>query len=145
MALGGKSELASVGLVPQRSQNHATRASNPEWEMWHQMAVQAHKSKKLYHRGWGEAAMNIGTGRTCEVATCGLFVGTLGASGMEQPDLRLTTCGLLAGATGTWGPKSSRLGMEHPEAVGVGEVKTWRGGVVVKAGAEAIMNELGPK
>ena len=55
------------------------------------------------------------------------------------------TCGLLAGATGTSGTKSVRLGMEHPGGAGSGEVKTWRGGAVVEAGAEAILNELSPK
>ena len=39
--------------------------------------------------------------------------------------------------------KSSHLGMEHPAAAGSGEVKTCRGGDVVKAG-EAILNNLGP-
>ena len=67
--------------------------------------------------------MIAGTGRTCEVATCGL----------------------LAGATGTPGTKSSRLGMEHLGAAGSGEVKTWRAVAVVEAGAVAILNELGPK
>ena len=57
----------------------------------------------------------------------------------------VTTCGLLAGATSTSGTKSSRLGMEHPGAAGSGEVKTWREGAVVESGAEAILNELGPK
>ena len=55
------------------------------------------------------------------------------------------TCGLLAGMTGTSRTKSSRPGMEHPGAAGSGEVKTWRGGAVVEAGAEVILNELGPK
>ena len=32
--------------------------------------------------------------------------------------------------------------MEHPGAAGSGEVKTWRGGAVVEAGAEAILNNL---
>ena len=57
----------------------------------------------------------------------------------------VVTCGILAGATGTSGTKSSRLGMKHPGAAGSGEVKTWKGGAVVEAGAEAILNELGPK
>ena len=43
------------------------------------------------------------------------------------------------------GTKSSHLCMEHPGAAGSGEVKTWRLGVVVEAGAEAILNNLGPK
>ena len=34
--------------------------------------------------------------------------------------------------------------MEHPGAAGSSEVKTWRGGAVVEAGAEAILNDLGP-
>ena len=55
------------------------------------------------------------------------------------------TCSILAGTTGTSGTKSSRLGMEHPGTAFSGEVKTWRGGVVLEAGAEAILNELGPK
>ena len=74
--------------------------------------------------------------------TCSLLVGTLGASGTKQADLRETTCGLLAGMTGT---KSFRQGFEHPGAAGGGEVKTCRGGDVVKAGAEVTLNELGPK
>ena len=41
--------------------------------------------------------------------------------------------------------KVSHLGMEHPGAAGSGEVKILRGGAVVEAGAEAILNELGPK
>ena len=41
--------------------------------------------------------------------------------------------------------KSSQLGMEHPGAAGSGEVETCRGGEVVEAGAEAILNELGQK
>ena len=66
-------------------------------------------------------------------------------SGTEQAGLLVTTCSLLAGATGTSGTKSSRLVMKHLGAADSGEVKTWRGGVVVEAGAEAILNELGPK
>ena len=34
--------------------------------------------------------------------------------------------------------------MEHPEAAGRGEMKTCGGGDVVEAGAEAILNNLGP-
>ena len=50
--LGGKSELARAGTCArERSQNHATRESNPNREMWYQLAVQAHKSKKLHHTG----------------------------------------------------------------------------------------------
>ena len=119
--------------------------SNPEWGMWYQMAVQTRKSKKLYHKGRGEAATRTVTGRTGEVATYGLLVGTSGASGTEQADFRSNAFCLLAGATSTSGTKSSRLGMEHPGAAGSGEEKTWRGGAVVEAGAEAILNELGPK
>ena len=58
--------------------------------------------------------------------------------------LPATTCGHLVGASGTSGTKSSRLGMEHPGAAGSGEVKTCRGGDVVEAGAELILNNLGP-
>ena len=51
MATDGKSELAKAGTcATERNQNRATRASNPEWEVWYPMAVQARKSKKLYHR-----------------------------------------------------------------------------------------------
>ena len=92
-----------------------------------------------------EAATMTGTGWACEAVTCGLLVGTLGASGTEHAGLLVTTCGHLAGTTGTSGTKSSLLGMEHPGAAGNGEVKTCRGGDVVEAGAEAILNELGPK
>ena len=74
-------------------------------------------------QGRGEGSMKTGTVWTCEVVTCGL----------------------LAGATGTSVTKSACLGMEHLAAAGSGEVKTWRGGAVVKAEAEAILNELGPK
>ena len=49
---GGKSELARAGTcATERNQNRATRASNPEWELWYWMAVQARKSKKVHHRG----------------------------------------------------------------------------------------------
>ena len=48
-------------------------------------------------------------------------------------------------ARGTSGTRSSHLGIEHPGAAGNGEVETCRGGDVVEAGAEAILNELGPK
>ena len=34
------------------------------------------------------------------------------------------------------------MGMEHPGAAGSGEVKTWRGGAVVEAAAEAIPNDM---
>ena len=48
----GKSELARARTcATERTHNRATRASNPEWEMWYQMAVQAHKSMKLHHKG----------------------------------------------------------------------------------------------
>ena len=69
-----------------------------------------------------------GTGRICEVATCGLLAGTTGPPDMLPP-----------------GTVSSHLGMEHPGAAGSGKVKTWRGRAVVEAGAEVILNELGPK
>ena len=95
-------------------------------------------------QGRDEVAMMTGKGGSCEAVTCGLLVGMLGASGTEQAGLRVTTCGHLAGATGTSGTKSSRLGMEHSGAAGSGEVKTCRGGDVVEAGAEAILNNLGP-
>ena len=74
-------------------------------------------------QGRGEVVTRAGTRRTCEV----------------------TTYGLLASATGTSGTKSSRLGMEHPGAASSDEVKTWRGGAIIEAGAEAILNELGLK
>ena len=52
VAPGGKSELARAGTcATERSQNHATRAYDPEWEMWYQMAVQDRKSKMLHHKG----------------------------------------------------------------------------------------------
>ena len=52
VARGGKSELARARTcTTERSQNRATRAFDPEWEMWYQMAVQARKSKKLHPRG----------------------------------------------------------------------------------------------
>ena len=35
--------------------------------------------------------------------------------------------------------------MEHLGAAGTGEVKTWGGGAVIEAGAEAILNKPGPK
>ena len=71
-------------------------------------------------QGRYEVVTMTGTGWSCEAVTCGLLVGT----------------------TGT---KCSRLGIEHPGAAGSGEVKTSRGGDVVEAGAEVILNELGPK
>ena len=52
VAPGRKSKLARAGIcATEKSQNHATRASDPEWEMWCQRAVQARKSKKLHHKG----------------------------------------------------------------------------------------------
>ena len=92
-----------------------------------------------------EVATMTGTGWSCKTVTYGLLVGRLGASGTEQASLHIMTCGHLAGMRGTSGTKSSHLGMEHPGAAGSGEMKTCRGGDVVEAGAEAILNELGPK
>ena len=52
VAPGGKRELVRAGTcATERSQNRATRASDPNWEMWYQMAVQARNSNKLHHRG----------------------------------------------------------------------------------------------
>ena len=93
-------------------------------------------------QGRDEVMTITGTGWSCEAVTCGLLVGTLGASGTEQACLRVKTCGHLAGATGTSGTKSSRLSMEHPGAAGSCEVKTCRGGDVVEAGAEMILNNV---
>ena len=95
-------------------------------------------------QGHDEVATMTGTGWSCEAVTCGLLVGTLGASGTEEVCLEIKTCGHLAGATGTSGTKSSHMSMEHLGAAGSGEVKTCRGGEVVEAGAEAILNNLFP-
>ena len=54
-----------------------------------------------------------------------------GASGLAR-----NHCGHLAGKTGTSGTKSSHLGIEYPGAAGSGEVKTCRGGDVVRADTE---------
>ena len=45
-------------------------------------------------QGRDEVATMTGTGWSCKAVTCGLLVGTLGASGAEQPGMRVTTCGL---------------------------------------------------
>ena len=45
-------------------------------------------------------------------------------------------------AQGNSETKSSHLGMEHPGAAGSGEVEACRGGDVVEAEAEAILNKL---
>ena len=51
VAPDGKIELTRAGSsTTERSQNRATRASEPNWEMWYQMPVQARKSKKLHNR-----------------------------------------------------------------------------------------------
>ena len=77
--------------------------------------------------------------QTCDVATCGLLAGTLGAG---QVDFEAETCGLLAGTREELRNKPSHLCMEHPGAAGSGEVDTCRGRDVVEAGAEAILNNL---
>ena len=64
------------------------------------------------------------------------------AQQQSKQTCEVTTCGLLAGATSTSGTKSSHLGMEHPRAAGSGEVKTWRGGAVVEAAAEVMLNDM---
>ena len=74
---------------------------------------------------------------SCEVAPCGL----LGAR-WELPKQELS--GFWQVCARNLRNKSSHLGMEHPEAAGSGEVKTCRGGDVVEAGAEAILNNLHP-
>ena len=82
-----------------------------------------------------EVAQKSGTGRTCNVATCCLLAGTLGAG---QAYLRCRNSWFLGRhVRGTSGTKSSHLGMEHPGAVGSGEVETCRGADVVEAGLEA--------
>ena len=52
VAPSGKSELVRAGTyATERSQNRGTRASNPNWEKWYQLADRARRSKKLHHRG----------------------------------------------------------------------------------------------
>ena len=90
-----------------------------------------------------EVATKTGTGWTYTVATCGLLAGMLGAG---QVDLRSRNSQSLGRhVRGNSGTKYSHLGMKQLGAAGSGEVKTCRGGDVVEAGAEAILNELGPK
>ena len=79
-----------------------------------------------------------------DLRSCDLLVSTSGPSRTEQANFEVVTCGFMAGATGpsgilSPGIVSSHLGMGHPGAAGSGEVKTWRGGAVVEAGAEAIL------
>ena len=51
VAPGSKSELARAGTcATERNRNHATKVSNPEYELWYRIAVQACKSKKLHHK-----------------------------------------------------------------------------------------------
>ena len=54
------------------------------------------------------------------------------------------TCGILAVTREEYQEQVFSSGMEHPGAAGSGEVKTCGGGDVVEAGAEAILNTLGP-
>ena len=94
-------------------------------------------------QGRDEVATMTGTGWSCKAVTCGLLVGTLGASGTEQEGLLVMTCDHLVGSTGTSGTKSS-LFVRNKVFTGSGEVKSCRGGEVGEAGAEVIQNNLGP-
>ena len=89
-----------------------------------------------------EAVPNTGTGRTCEVVTCGLLVGTSGTSATEQADLRSNYLGPLGRRDKHLRNKVFSSGHGTSRAAGSGEVKTRRGGAVVEAAAEAILNNL---
>ena len=80
--------------------------------------------------GDNEVVTKAGSGRTCDVATCGLLEGTLGAGQVDLRSRNLWSLGRYA--RGTSGTESSHLGMEHPGAAGSGEVETCRGGDVVE-------------
>ena len=67
VAPGGKSKLARAGTcATERNRNHATRASNSEWELWYQVAVQA-QEPEVAPQEHDEVVTMAGTGRTCEV------------------------------------------------------------------------------
>ena len=139
--------MARASLIEQRlappSNNRATRASNTEWELSYRMAVQARKSKKLHHRGvmklrrWQEQ----GGLEKCDLWLFGRHVRS-GASRLAKQRLGASWQACMHEDPQE---QSSRLSMEHPGAAGSGEVKTCRREAVVEAGAEAILNNMGPK
>ena len=87
--------------------------------------------------------MKTGTWQTCEVATCGLVGRHVGgrASGLVK---QLLTVSWQAHVRKLSTPEESscHLGMEHLGGAGNGEVEACRGGGVVEAEAEAILNNL---
>ena len=105
------------------------------------------RARSCTTRGQREAAINTGTERTCDVATLVTFllVGTSGASGTEQADSQSSDSLPLGRRDRNL--RNKVFSSEHgtSRSPGSGEVKTWRGGAVVEEGAEAILNELGPK
>ena len=93
--------------------------------MWYQKAVQAHKD------GWSIDGDN----RSCDDED-------------NEWDLRWETDGLLRAESRPPGkaPPGTKVfftGNGTSRAAGSGEVKTWRGGDIVEAGAVAILNNLG--
>ena len=87
-----------------------------------------------------EVAMKAITWWTFEVAACSLLGRHVRgrASGLAKQQLTVSWQAYVRN-TGT---RSWHLGMEHPGAAGSGEVKACRGGGVVKAEEEAILNNL---
>ena len=68
------------------------------------MAGSSSHEQEAAPQGRGDVTTKTGTGRTCEVATCGLLVGASGPPGMSPQ-----------------GTISSDLGMGRPGAAGSGE------------------------
>ena len=79
------------GLAPLRG-TRATRASNPEWKLWLQMAVQARKSKKLHHKGVMKLRRKQEQGglAKCDLRPLGRHARSVRnrASGLARNDLR---------------------------------------------------------
>ena len=121
MALGSIASSQEQGLAPQREAKTVPKGHLiPSGKCGTRWQFRLARARYCMTKKCLEAVLNTGTGRTCKV----------------------TTCSLLASATSTSGTKSSRLGMEHLGSAGSGEVKTWRGGAVIEAGAEATLNNL---
>ena len=86
--------------------------------------------------------MKTRTGRTCEVATCGLCGRHVGgrASGLVKQQLKVSWQACVRKLRN----KLLSSGNGNPGAAGSGEVEACRGGDVVEAEAEAILNKLSP-
>ena len=86
-------QIARAGTcATERNQNRATRASNPEWELWYRMAVQARKSRKLHHRGVMKFRRKQEQGdlRSYDLRPLGRYAGSIRnrASGLARNDLQ---------------------------------------------------------